>query len=389
MKKNTLIIIIFLVVAALIVAGWIIFFSSQEQAPGTGLSPAPVLSQTPQISLSPSPTSFSAQQFEKITDHLVLNPVFASNTVSFFDKTDGFFKNVVPVLDIFKENKASEIVFENVFSVSFSPSRKVALVGFYQGQIIRKFAVFDIQQNLNYLLPDFVKEAVWSVDSVKLLVNHSLPSRGEAYFSTINFDGTKEAKVLDLGLNDVKYFWPNQNLIIFYEKPSPGYPVDKIFSYDLKNKKISLINFSLRESYKSGFYGFDLLPSPDGKAILFSLTDQAGANLRTFLQNLETSQIVELDFKTLVQKCAWTSDSAEIVCAYSDELKNAFSLPFDYWMGKVKSNDSFVKFNLLTGEKKIYAEKTGFDALNFSLSAEKNFLLFTNQADQSLYRMRL
>src|SRR3990170_4882006 len=117
MKKNTLIIIIFFVVAALIVAGWIIFFSSQEQAPGTGLSPAPVLSQTPQISLSPSPTSFSAQQFEKITDHLVLNPVFASNTVSFFDKTDGFFKNVVPVLDIFKENKASEIVFENVFSV--------------------------------------------------------------------------------------------------------------------------------------------------------------------------------------------------------------------------------------------------------------------------------
>lgn len=151
-----------------------------------------------------------------------------------------------------------------------------------------------------------------------------------------------------------------------------------------------MINLSLRERFKDGFYGFDALPSPDGKALLISLTaDGSGRSLSNFVQNLETNKITELDLKTLVQKCAWSEDSEEIFCVYSDELKQAGNLPFDYWMGKIRSHDSFAKLNLRTGEKKVYAEGTDFDALSLSVSPEKDFLLFVNQADQSLYRMKL
>jgi hypothetical protein len=388
MKKNTLVIIIFVSVLVLVIGGWIFFFLRQKNG-GPDVSPLPEIS-SPMISGGSPQASVSPSQFEKITENIVLSPAFASRTVVFFDRTEGYFKTAIPVLDIFKENKQSETVFENVFSVSWSPNKKLVLVGFYQNQIVKKYAVFELQQNLTYLLPDYVKEAVWSFDSAKLLISHSLPSRGEFYLALINFDGTKETKVLDLGLSDFKYFLTNQNQIIFYEKPSPQYPTERVFIYDLKTKKISVINLSIRETFKNGFYGFDILPSPDGKILLISLTgDGSGKNLSNFVQNLETNKITELDLKTLVQKCAWSENSEEIFCAYSSELAAAGNLPFDYWMGKIRSRDSFVKLNLRTGEKKVYAEGTDFDALNLAVSSEKDSLLFVNQADQSLYRMRL
>lgn len=387
MKKNTLI-IIFVLVLILVIGGWILFFLSQKS--GTpDASPTPKISSPIIGGVSPQ-ASVSPQQFEKITGNIVLSPAFASKTIVFFDQTEGYFKTAIPVLDIFKENKQSETVFENVFSVSWSPNKKLVLVGFYQNQIVKKYAVFDLSQNLTYLLPDYVKEATWSFDSARLLISHSLPTKGEFYLALINFDGTKETKVLDLGLSDFRYFLTNQNKVIFYEKPSPQYPTERVFIYDLKTKKTSTVNFSIRETFKNGFYGFDILPSPDGKVLLISLTeDRLGSNLSNFVQNLETNKITELDLKTLVQKCAWSEDSEEIFCAYSDELRQAGNLPFDYWMGKVRSRDSFVKLNLRTGEKKVYAERTDFDALNLAVSAEKDFLLFINQADQSLYRMKL
>ena len=388
MKKNTLIIVVFILVLALVIGGWIFFFLSQKNVE-PGATPVPETS-SPIINNASPQASVSPQQFEKITENIVLSPAFASKTIVFFDRTDGYFKIAIPVLDIFKENKQSETVFENVFSVSWSPNKKLVLVGFYQNQIVKKYAVFEPQQNLTYILPDYVKEAVWSFDSAKLLISHSLPSRGEFYLALINFDGTKETKVLDLGLSDFKYFLTNQNQIIFYEKSSPQYPTERVFIYDLKTKKTSVINLSIRETFKSGFYGFDILPSPDGKILLISLTgDGSGRNLSNFVQNLETDKITELDLKTLVQKCAWSEDSEEIFCAYSKELAEASNLPFDYWMGKIRSHDSFVKLNLRTGEKKVYAENTEFDALSLSVSPEKDLLLFINQADQSLYRMRL
>ena len=332
MKKNTLIIIIFVSVLVLVIGGWIFFFLNQKSG-GPDTSPRPENSSPVIVGSSPQ-ASISPQRFEKITGNVVLSPVFASKTVIFFDRTEGYFKTVIPVLDIFKENKQSETVFENVFSVSWSPNKKLVLVGFYQNQIVKKHAVFDLSQNLTYLLPDYVKEAIWSSDNAKLLINHSLPSRGEFYLALINFDGTKETKVLDLGLSDFKYFLTNQNQVIFYEKPSPQYPTERVFVYDLKTKKTSMINLSLRERFKDGFYGFDALPSPDGKALLISLTaDGSGRSLSNFVQNLETNKITELDLKTLVQKCAWSEDSEEIFCVYSDELKQAGNLPFDYWMG--------------------------------------------------------
>lgn len=389
MRNNTLIIIVFVSVLVLLVGGWIFFFLRQKSAdnvPATSLPQTSSLpaagGQSPQISVSP-------QVFEKITNNLVLSPIFASKTAMFFDKTDGFFKTAVPVLDTFKENKLSETAFENVFSVLWSPDKKMALVGFYQNQIVKRYAVFNPQQNLTYLLPDFVKEAIWFQDSAKLLVNHSAPAKGELYFSSLNFDGTKETRILDLKLSDFKYFPTNQGKIIFYEKPAPLSPTERVFVYDVKTKIISTVNFPIRETYKNGFYGFDVLPSPDGKTILVSLTDQNGNNLTNFVQNLESGKVAELDLKTLVQKCVWSDDGEEIYCAYSNELAQAGNLPFDYWMGKVRSRDSFVRMNLRTGEKKIYAENTFFDALNLVLDSGKSFLLFVDQASQSLYRMRL
>jgi protease II len=211
----------------------------------------------------------------------------------------------------------------------------------------------------------------------------------ESYLSTLNFDGTKETKLFDLGLSDLRLFAAATDTVIFYQRPARRYPLEAIFNYNLRAKQLKLISLPLKEKYRTGFYGLDLLPSKDSRSALLSLTDEKGANLESFIYRLETNELINLPVKTLVQKCVWAENNESVYCAYSKELTGAGDLPFSYWQGKVKPNDSFAKFNFKTGEFRVYAEDTVFDAVNLAISSEEDYLVFVNRADGSLYRMKL
>src|SRR3989339_288620 len=384
MRKNTLLIIVFVFLLVGIVVGWIFFFRSRnsennEPVPGFSMLPTNNSAISPKTEVSSAPIP----QFLKLWDGEVASPAIASKTIVFFDKTHGVFRSLLPLLDVSKEGKLSETVFSNTFSIVLSPNYKMSLIGLYQGQT-KRFAVFDFQQNLSRLLPEFVKDAAWSSDSNQLLINHFEPQQETFYFSTANIDGTKESKILEIRLTDAVMFYAPKSAILFYQKPAPDLPSERFFNFDLKTKKLTVVDPTSIGPNIGGF-GFDMLPSPSGESIIFSSTDQTGSKLSTFVFNLKTNRIVSTKFSTLVQKCAWTADSEEIICAYSSQITQASGLPFEYWKGKIQSNDSFAKFNLRTGEMKIYAVNSGYDAISLAISPEKDFVVFVSQADQALY----
>ena len=130
-----------------------------------------------------------------------------------------------------------------------------------------------------------------------------------------------------------------------------------------------------------------MLPSPKNGLSLFSFTDENGNAIVTYISQADS--VMEPHMKTLVQKCVWSDSGENIYCAYSNALANAPNLPFDYWKGKISSSDSFARFNVKTGEFKVYAENAGYDAIDLAISPDESFLVFVNRKDLSLYKMKL
>lgn len=388
MRKQTFILSIIILLTLLIIGGWLFFFLKQKRQvpPTVSLPQIPSPSASATVSVTPSPVP---SQFELLSDHEVQAPVFVEKMIYFFDRTEKVLSSITPVLDVFKTKNLSETRLENVFSLSWSADKKRVLIGFYQSQLAKRYAVFDLEQNLVLLLPNYVQEAVWSPDGKKIAIHHYSPLKRESYLALLNPDGTKEEKFLELGLSELKFFWLANNQLIFYQKPAPLYPLEAVFSYDFSTKELKVLSLPLQEKYRGGLYGFDLLPSSDGKVLIFSLTDGAQGKLQTYLYSVESGQLTELPVKTLVQKCVFAENNESVYCAYSEELAQANGLPFSYWQGRVRPADSFARFNFRTGELKVYAEKTVFDALELVVSAQEDFLLFVNRAEGKLYRLRL
>ena len=141
--------------------------------------------------------------------------------------------------------------------------------------------------------------------------------------------------------------------------------------------------------------------SPDGKKILVSYSSSDNRSLFSVIFDTEkefdpskeqtaSESLTNLPFTALTNKCVWATNSESLYCAYANPLPEGDYLwPFDYWQGKVATHDSFAKFSWKTGEFKIYAENTAYDADNLALARNESFLIFINRQDLGLYRLKL
>ncbi len=249
-------------------------------------------------------------------------------------------------------------------------------------------SVFDLQQNIRYTLPQYFKNPSWSVDSKRLAVYHDDPLKNEHFISIIQPDGSKEQKLVSMTIPNPVILWPTQDIIVFYQKPAPQTAISNVFQYNLKTKSLSPFPLAISGAeLGQALFGFDMLPSPKNDFLLLSFTNKNGDGLMAYIN--QGNNIIEPPMKTLVQKCVWSESGENIYCAYSNSLANASNLPFNYWKGRVLSSDSFARFNVKTGEFKVYAENTGYDAIDLAISSDESFLVFVNRKDLSLYKMKL
>lgn len=381
-------------------AGWIYFIFIKDKP--NNPNPTPTISVAPSKTTSPTPqaTPVNNQIFELISASNFLNPIADKAKVFLFNTSDGFLKSLILPIKLGAETNLIPTKLENVIAITWSPNKNFVLVKFTSNDQIRH-SVIDLKQNLSYTLPFYLTDFSWAPDEKKLAAYHSLPVKNEYFISTINPDGTGEQKLLDIRLKNIILSWPAQDNIIFWQKTAPGDTTEQIFSLSVKQKTLSEVPIPFYENGKAGASGLTALPAPGGQRVLINFSDSNSKSLISSIYNREAkvdplkemplaNALINLPFSTIPEKCSWAPGGENLYCTYSEEFINGkHVVPFGYWMGDFTTNDSFARFNWKTGEFKIYAEKTSFDATELSVSPDESFLVFINRKDMNLYKMKL
>jgi hypothetical protein len=141
--------------------------------------------------------------------------------------------------------------------------------------------------------------------------------------------------------------------------------------------------------------GLTVLPSPDGKRILYS--ESLGDTLLMYVLTVASGKTVTTAVSTLPEKCVWSKKTpSTILCAvpFGVEGERGAVYP-DYWyQGRVSFNDNLWSINADTGASllmyrfKSESEKR-FDVESPSLSPSEDYLLFHNKKDLTLWSVRL
>ena len=134
-------------------------------------------------------------------------------------------------------------------------------------------------------------------------------SNNQTRLVTTDWGMQKPSTIMTSPLLELKLAWLATSTIMLSTKPSgivPGYA----YSLDIKTGKLVRLIDNVP--------GLSILPSPDGKKLLYSGTGGTGPFLA--LYNLKKQTVSRLSLNTLVDKCGWSEDSITIYCGVPAEL---------------------------------------------------------------------
>ena len=166
-----------------------------------------------------------------------------------------------------------------------------------------------------------------------------------------------------------KLDWLAASTILFSTKPSgaiPGYA----YSFDIKTGKLVRLIDQVP--------GLSLLPSPDGKKLLYSGAGSSGPFLA--LYDLKNQKVSRSALNPLADKCGWSEDSLAIYCGAPAEIP-AGLYPDQWLSGEIPLADRLWQIEIAT-------TTTTKLIFNPALQNIKNLdvqQIVYNQADNRLY----
>jgi hypothetical protein len=223
-------------------------------------------------------------------------------------------------------------------------------------------------------LPQNVTSLAVSSSSVLTLttgVNGSIASVARS-------DGSRTTTAFTTPLTQLRVAFAGRGGYIAFTKPSQSLPGSAF-----------LVNSAGQFTRVAGpSAGLVALPSPSGKWLLVSSTDQG--KLRLNLVNLETQQELSLPLATVVDKCVWTLDETSIYCGIPISPSTRNTYPDDWYQGVVSFSDRIWKVDVQGRFAQLvldFNEKTDrpLDAVALSVDPQGRFLAFVNKIDGSLW----
>ena len=132
--------------------------------------------------------------------------------------------------------------------------------------------------------------------------------------------------------------------------------------------------------------GLSILPNASGTSVLYSYV--TGGTVRLGVMNVATRTQTSLPLATFSEKCVWTSDGSAAYCAVPTALTG--TLPDDWYQGAVSFTDRIWKIDLSGRVATLIVDpstvaKTPIDAVNLSLDANNDVLVFTDKATGALW----
>lgn len=230
-----------------------------------------------------------------------------------------------------------------------------------------------------YLSPTIDKIAV-SPSGDKIFTWNIESGRGIGY--TSSFDEKTRVKILDVPFTQAVIDWPESNTITIYPNPfssASGF----LYSVDAKNGEMRKV--------MGGVRGLSAKMSRDAKQVLYSA---GGQTIITRLFNIKDASVKDIIFKTLADKCIWsTLRKNEAYCAVPTEIP-AGTYPDDWYKGTVSFVDKIWHLDTTTGEVHLLGDLLSLsnqliDATQLTLDPKENYLYFINKRDLSLWSLDL
>lgn len=137
--------------------------------------------------------------------------------------------------------------------------------------------------------------------------------------------------------------------------------------------------------------GLVALANNDGTKILYSVA--RSNSLVTVLFDTKTGSEITAPFKTIPDKCVWSSTTAYVYCATPKTIPSA-QYPDAWYQGKISFNDTLWRMNTATGATEFLIDpsittETEFDATHLTLDPTETYVLFTNKKDAQLWGLRI
>ncbi len=192
-----------------------------------------------------------------------------------------------------------------------------------------------------------------------------------------NFDGTDTSLLFSSMLSDWRVSWGG----------------DKVFLTTSAANNVPGVLYEVRSGRLEKIIEGDGLiteVSPNGEHVLFSTSDERGTSL--FVYDIDEESVVELPFRTLAEKCAW-SNSREVYCASPFDVNRSFLYPDDWYKGIAHFSDDIWKYDVDSGiEQLVYdmnADNLNLDITNLSFDEEGSVLLFKDNITLSLWSLKI
>lgn len=331
---------------------------------------------------SPAPRENKSSKVAAISQEQVLAPVIdgAENKIKYYSAKNGYvFRSAFDGSGL---ETISDTNLDGLTKVSWSPDVTKVLTFF--GKLVppKQFS-YDYKIKKAREFGPNIKWVAWSPDSQKIAYQFQTPDASSNNISVADPDGTNWRNVLQTRLQDLVVEWPTPDKLYIRSKPS-GQELGFLFSIELSSGNLNKIF--------SDTYGFSLKWSPDGQKIIYQTTEQKGKSLKLFLANSDGSQPQPLPFATLAEKCAWSSDGANIFCAVPQNASENAAWPDDYFAGRLSIKDDVYLFDIKSQEKiKIISSSDdfSFDAIEPVVSPAKDYIFFINRKNGLLYSVKI
>lgn len=134
------------------------------------------------------------------------------------------------------------------------------------------------------------------------------------------------------------------------------------------------------------FPGLSVLPSPDGKNLIYSYTSGGTYYLR--LYNIATHTSTALPISTLTEKCVWAANGQSVYCGVPTNLSG--NLPDDWYQGVTIFTDRLWRIDLNQHVATLVLDpvqigKVSVDAVNLTVDPNEDMLIFMDKHTGALY----
>lgn len=289
------------------------------------------------------------------------------NSILYYEKETG--KLFEFNFDEKTEKVITDTILSNFMASVWSPTKKEAIHSFYSqyGQDYKHYSfstgkTTPLDPSIQSLAfsPDGNAIVYYYLESSSPIDESGLPAEAPVKVGRVLIaqpDGQYQKKILDTRIQNLQLMWPAKNQIVLKTPDSGIY----ILTEDSKLTKFLEPLGLFQEKW-----------SQSGKSMLFSALTEEKVEPVLRIKELETREERSLYAEGNAQRCVWSIDDINIICA----------------LMKSPSVDEIYQINTVSGSKRLLAEP-GLPIKELLLSKTENYVFFVSTSDEKLYGVRI